>query len=249
MTIELFQPRHSLQVIGKQSPLACGSRMEQAAESGADVNCRGYASAAHGGSGKSSKDIELQPKCLRASWVNGAGSTRRHCQSNSRHASESGVALSVLDGLADRASGRWALHPVFHQFISIKVPRGHCVPRLINSLESLPGSFGAASPNHIPADDHQAVVCGAHHSRKDAAHCRSRTWHGPVLCTARRWNITSWLVGSLATPHGGCTSVSAGWERIRPYCIACFEASSSLTGLLAISVDRLLQHSLDVSSP
>lgn len=148
--------------------------MEQAAEPGADLKCRGYASAAHGGSGKSSKDIELQPKCLKTSWVNGAGSTRRHCQASLGHPSESWVALSVLDGLANRAPGRWALHPAFHQFISIKVHRGRRASRLNNSLESLQGSFGAASPNHIPADDHQAVVCVAHHAR-DAAHCRSRT--------------------------------------------------------------------------
>lgn len=69
--IELFQAK--IHVIAEQSPLGWGSRVEQAPGTGADPNCRGHASAAHGGSGKSSKDIELQQQCLRTSLNNGAG--------------------------------------------------------------------------------------------------------------------------------------------------------------------------------
>lgn len=134
--------------------------MEQAAGTGADVKCRGHASVAHGGRGKSSKDIELQEKCLRTSLMSGAGSTKRHCQAVLSQSSESGVAPSRLDDSMDRTSGEWALHPDPHQFISIKVPRGHCARRLNTSLESLAGSLGAVSPNHTPVGDHQAVAFG-----------------------------------------------------------------------------------------
>ncbi|UPX19723.1 uncharacterized protein EKO05_0009976 [Ascochyta rabiei] len=58
------------QVIGEQSPFVWGSHMEHLTGYGAGVNCKEYVSAVNGGSGKFSKDIGMQAKCLRTSWTN-----------------------------------------------------------------------------------------------------------------------------------------------------------------------------------
>jgi hypothetical protein len=88
-------------------------------------------------------------------------------------------------------------------------PRGHCALRLNNSLESLPGSFDAVLSNHTLENDHHAVAFGAHHSSKNASHCRSRTWHGMRLRMALRGNIKSWLIGCVAMSCVSLDIVSA----------------------------------------
>jgi len=93
---------------------------------------------------------------------------------------------------ADRDAGRWALHPVFHQFISIVIPRGHCASRLNNSIEYLVGSFDVVLPNETTSNDHQAVGFGAHYSQSmqltaEAVPGIERSY------TVLRGNSASWL--------------------------------------------------------
>lgn len=71
LLIKSFQAKR--QVVGEQSPFGWGSRMEHAAGTGTDVNCKEQASAAQGRTGKFSKDIGMQQMCLRRSLMNGVG--------------------------------------------------------------------------------------------------------------------------------------------------------------------------------
>ena len=107
MLIKLFQAKK--QVLVEQSPFGWGSPMEHAAGTGAGVKHKDHASAADDAGGNFEKDIGMQQMCLRASLMNGVGSTKRRCQSTLGQAGESGAAAFGLAALADRDNRQMGL--------------------------------------------------------------------------------------------------------------------------------------------